>query len=79
MNSEWQTCKHFRAKHNNICTIFIKNLVENLNPAAAVHSEDGKSALHAAASKGHLDILVILVYKVFLVTLLHLLADMSVG
>jgi len=38
-------------------------LLENLNPAAGVHSEDGKSALHAAASKGHLDILVILVYK----------------
>ena len=52
--------------------------MENLNPAAGVHSEDGKSALHAAASKGHLDILVILVYKVWVTILLHSLTDMSV-
>ncbi|XP_065068575.1 histone-lysine N-methyltransferase EHMT1-like isoform X2 [Rhopilema esculentum] len=38
-------------------------LLEDISPAAPVHSEDGKSALHAAASKGHLDVLIVLVYK----------------
>ena len=44
--------------------IFLLLAVEDISPAAPVHSEDGKSALHAAASKGHLDVLVVLVYKV---------------
>eukprot|EP00112_Aurelia_sp_Birch-Aquarium-sp1_P002846 Seg1316.1 transcript_id=Seg1316.1/GoldUCD/mRNA.D3Y31 product="Retrovirus-related Pol polyprotein from transposon 17.6" pseudo=true protein_id=Seg1316.1/GoldUCD/D3Y31 len=45
------------------CVIGAGPSVEDLSPAASVHSEDGKSALHAAASKGHLDVLVVLVYK----------------
>eukprot|EP00794_Sanderia_malayensis_P016212 gene16212-17843_t len=38
-------------------------LLENVSPASCVHSESGKTALHAAASKGHIDVLIVLAYK----------------
>ena len=38
--------------------------VAGANPTEPVESEKGKTALHIAAAKGHMDILLLLVYKV---------------